>query len=193
MWLLVLMLPLACGGMLAEDRLSGYLALRVTRGASRRLVALSHVLVVAVLGAISTLISVGAICVAAVSANSVAAASVGKAVSFVPTMLESRPVAWAFVVAGVYALACTASLVFSALVGVWRTTLTARVVPPVTMLALGFVLTGPLVRLSPFERASFLQVFGAEWVAPGPMVAYWGALALGAAAAFVAGFSAKEA
>lgn len=192
LWLLVLALPLVCGGGFAEDRSSGYLALQRARGVSRKMLAIAHLFVTIATGVLMTVMSMSAIVAVALMVNQVHLAPVGAAVSFAPRVLESRPLCWALLVAGIYSIASATTIGLSSLVGVWRSSLAARAVPPATILTLGFALAGSRAWLNPLERASFLQVFGAEWVSPNSMVTYWVIAELLVALAFVVGFSAKE-
>ncbi|MCL2503629.1 MAG: hypothetical protein FWE94_03345 [Coriobacteriia bacterium] len=174
LWLLVLVLPMAIGGTLADDRASGYLSLQLTRGVPRSLVAVSR-LFAAVLTALATTVAsvVVVLCVAA-AAGPVLFAPVGQAVSFAPELLDTRPLLWVLTVIAIYTVAAASVLGSSMFVGLWFHALASRIMPPVSVVASAFVFVGRLTRFSPFERVSFLQIFDADWAAPIPMLIYWG-------------------
>jgi len=140
-----------------------------------------------VVSACAILVSVGALMLVRPHAG-----AIGAAVAFSPHLLERSPLVWIGVVVVVYTVACSAMLAASDLVGIFASPLVASIAPPLLVLVLGFLLVGPLWSLNPLERISFLQIHGARWNAPLPMLAYWLSVLAAVSALAIPAFARKE-
>ena len=166
LWLLILALPLVVGANLAYDRSTGHLLLQRARGASSATIAAGRLAAAALLALAAVAVTLSALLVAAVVAIP-RAASVGSAVGFEPRLLDASPAAWLALVGGIQSLAATVVLTGSLFVG-WLVAAprVAKIGPPLFVLGLGFAMTGPLSRLNPLERVSFLDLYGVSWTKP---------------------------
>lgn len=183
LWLLTIGISLVAGGTLADDRRSGYLLLQLSRGVTSSQVVVSRLCAAAAVGCLSVLAAGGALGLYASFAAAGGADGPADAVSFAPQLLSTSLVGYLMLVATINGIAASALLSCSLMIGVLTPAkFLSEMAPPLGVLLLGFVMSGPLWALNPLERASFMQFSGVAWATPRSMLLYWGSIV--AAASF---------